>query len=498
MNNKFKYYKFTIEFLKILSILIVAHLTHSAYDFNRAIVLLGAIISISLFYIFTNQGKNKFLTFIFLLALAHFGSFLPKAGGLFVYFVFFLLIFSYRSFVDIKIFSRKLPTQYYLVSTIFVLHIIAILFKSPVPIYMRLLGTLSLLGYLYAFILSSNLYLKKSDIKLVINILSILQVLNLLVSINTTYQIIDINSPLFISSERRYDLGVKLVGGIFVSSELSGEFGLLIFILFSGLLISKYGNYKSLSVNGFIFFMGFVASILNCILSFSKAIFIFLPISFFTLIFFMQMRGILVFINKKVIYLIVIVIFTISFSTKFLDFDFIFQRFAKNPQIIKNFLINPLSGEGTSRETAYSLGIERLKSSPWIIGYGWSVGDGNRYAWFGDLDYYWWRADHHNLYLCLIPIFGWIGTGLFLFLIFTIMHKTSKSRYNKSLNNKYLNAISTSLLILLLFFLIDEYKINATRSPHYFLLVWLLLGFTNSIYITLKRNFIDEKTTYSK
>ena len=144
----------------------------------------------------------------------------------------------------------------------------------------------------------------------------------------------------------------------------------------------------------------------------------------------------------------------LSISITLLPLDFILERINNEPDFIENILKNPITGKGTSREIGFTLGLQRLSDEPWIIGYGWAVGSGNKMAWFGGSLTGWarQRADPHSLYYAIIPIFGWIGAVAFILLILNLIFSLYKTTKKIKIKDSLLFPLSIGLFFLLTIF----------------------------------------------
>ena len=142
-----------------------------------------------------------------------------------------------------------------------------------------------------------------------------------------------------------------------------------------------------------------------------------------------------------------------------------------------------ISGEDINREVAFEIGRDIINRENWMLGYGWGTNSSNRIAWFETDDFY--RSDPHSIYYSLPPLFGWFGSLafllIFIFLIFRLFKKIYMSKYID-----FLNILRFGFIFLLIFFLINEYKITALSSPHYFMIIWIWLGMACSILLPIK------------
>jgi hypothetical protein len=99
--------------------------------------------------------------------------------------------------------------------------------------------------------------------------------------------------------------------------------------------------------------------------------------------------------------------------------------------------------------------------------------------------------DFHNLYFCLIPIWGYTGSFIFVLIILITAWKLSKNIIKlKYIQNSLLLPLMIGMLFVLIFFLIDEYKINATRNSYFsVVMIWLGLAINAN---SIANNLINE------
>lgn len=470
---------FTIERLWLYSFILIL-VAHFSLTYNRlysnasifgSIALCIAIIYVSRIY------ENIPLKTLIIFIGCYFNSFIPGSNGFFVILAFFIFL---PDIIERLPKDKNPPILLLFISIILITSILGWVFKLPIKDLNILLGFISLSAYLLVFYSFSNVKLSFYYVRSFIHILCVLSILNLFVSINTHFGLIPLESPLFISSLTRLGMSSWFMSGTFTSSELYGEYFLLVYLFLLVILLS-FGNLKK--VFGFNFKLitfGLITAGLNSFFSFSKAVFLLLLIGTTLIILSTKQSSKSYF---RIIFIISISASIYYLTNRYIEYGFIVERINENPEMFGNFIDDPLTGKGTSRETAYSLGIERIKSEQWWLGYGWSTPRINKVAWFGGGLEKWieLRADHHNLYLCLVPVFGWFGSisyvGILLFTLFRI----AKFLINSN-NKRYpIYYIIKGSLFFILFFIIDEYKIPAIRSSSYFMIIWIWLAFVNAL-----------------
>ena len=118
-----------------------------------------------------------------------------------------------------------------------------------------------------------------------------------------------------------------------------------------------------------------------------------------------------------------------------------------------------------SRATTWPLAVERMMQNP-IIGHGpyYDVQHG-REVW------YW----PHNLYLYIGNLVGFLGLGIFLWLMFRLW-TLSRPRSDQLGDSHYARGFLLVGHVQLIVFLIDETKIEYLRNPIYPFQVWVLFA----------------------
>ena len=485
MNFISKKYDTISIFLKFFVIFLVAHLTHNS---SNMIAITGIVLTFGISYIFflTNRDVFAFITLVF--AGSHFFNFGAGYGGTFNHVALagigFTIIF-FSKYKEIK--GNSLFVGFLLF--VFVLwNILGWVFRSPVPLYKLIFGVSAFFGFILIFLVLSKIALTKERLKLFIGITSLMSFWAMLISINTYFKLININSPFLISTNRRFEHAWSIQSGTFENHELYGEFGMLTFFLLIPFALLQKQTFKQLNLNKTIFWIGLISSFFNALFSFSKALYIELPIGIGIMVIFITVIKVKT-VNRNlnfIKYLSAIMLIVLLIQPILPFEQIISERYSKGDNTVSNFYQDPITGKGTSREQSYTLGLARLNSDPWIIGFGWAPGREQRYAWFDNPDNMTWKADFHNLYYSAVPIFGWIGMVAFLFLILTITTQLFKLLIRFKNTDHYLVPFVVGLIFVFVFFLLDQWKINATRDAHYFMMVMIWLGIASSTINTLK------------
>ena len=120
-----------------------------------------------------------------------------------------------------------------------------------------------------------------------------------------------------------------------------------------------------------------------------------------------------------------------------------------------------------SRAGAWTDAWTRAWEHP-LIGHGpyYSAERGGQKFW------YW----PHNLYLYIANNAGFVGLGIFLMLLASFW-KISKSRVTDLRDPDYVEAYLFVVRAQLVFFMVDQFKIEYWRNPTYQFQVWLMFAF---------------------
>lgn len=373
-----------------------------------------------------------------------------------------------------------------LLITIFIATDLLGIFISPLPLKIKFYGTISFFSLITMFYISKNLILTEYRHRSLILVFIFISFYSFIVTLNSGIGLLKLPIPLLTWNpdyfiENRF--WTSMVG------RVSPEHGVMLFqCLFPYLLYSKFTQLK---IKKSYLFIGVISAGLIGILGFTKThwllMFTITPLQLIVMnISKLRIWKQKITLNQFVIFTSILVMF-LSF---FIDFGFIIERYKQNPENLENMIKDPISGVGTSREGSFDFALKRIKSKNWLLGYGWSTD--NRMTWFGvkiiqsgqGLR----KLDFHNLYYSIIPIFGWIGSAVFLLIIFVSIIRLYLIIINKKYQSHYLYPFAWGFFFLFITFIISEYTANATLHHSYFLLIWILLGFANSIYYTIVRS----------
>lgn len=445
-------------------------------NYSLLVVWLGSTVFLGLFslYFFINRKDTPYFL-LFLVIGSHF-TFATDLGGLFNILAVFIL--SIKFFTERDVFisvSKRLP---WLVHMFFfcliVFNLMSTFLNNTSALHYKLLGLLSFLGCILIFFYATEM--RKVNTAFVLKVGVTLAMLNTIAAINQRFLGISINSlilPLVYQGED-FVMSANSSGTI-GSSALFGELSLLIFVflIYYRFLSANLpiGNLRLVNI-------GIVLSILNVVLSNSRSVVIIAVTSIAFLIFILIKKNKLKYLIKLSVGMLMIVIIG-SWAGLF---NYIIEKLSLVDLQSLSFS-GIFSGEDINRGIIFDFAIKRLTENPWFLGHGYGVHGSNAFAWSGgyvpglhpgESKF----SDIHSLYLGLPMLFGWVGAicylSIFLYVIFKLIRSLKRLE-----GDQY--AYTFGLVMFWVVFLINEYKTSVLALPHYHLLIWAILGYSNSV-----------------
>jgi hypothetical protein len=459
--------------------LLFGHLVVQLFFSNILINLIGFAI---LFYFLYYQAflKDYFVFVLCIYGLSYF-QYANAQGGIFNLLSFIILIIHMVIKKNFYLIRNPIKSINFLLIIVIVSHFFGLIFKNRASIDQKLLGTMSLFGYILIFNFISRIDITTERIKLFIMATSLLFGFSLLVSINKFYRFYNSYSPM-LGGETHF--GSDNLGGTLGPSPIYGELGLLVLTFLLPFMFSSTTQQafkiKIRNISIAVFF-----ALITILMANSRSTIILAVVSIGVYLFvanlaFSKLRRNM--IRNIVVLSIIGVAFAIS--APLLNLDAVIGRFELvDPENINVETV--ISGEGINRSTAFEIGRSMIERETWMIGYGWGTVKQNRRAWFGEKDIE--RSDPHSIYYSLPMLFGWVGSIAFILIFLIVIYRLFKLCF---LQGKRLHEFilpSLGIAFLLLFFLINEYKITALSAPHYFMIIWIWIGMGNSLVIKFSK-----------
>lgn len=473
-----------------LFFLACAHLAVKTFFPHPAFWLVGAagIVAAGTWYLLKyNDVPGFFLT---LFVCCHF-TFADQQGGLWSYVICTvplatLCVNSRMLFFRIK----SLPKSINFLMVIFITHqLLGLLFNnySTISNIQSLVVTSSQVIFLYA---CSSIIMSTQQIKRIISVWFFTLSWIFIIAINQKYHWIVTKSPLLPQRETKLFTLATLPSGSFGNSELFSEYFCFIFIFSFAFLIFRE-KIKKIQLNILYSLSALFFSIFSLLMGGSRSAIILSIFSSFIIIFFYISNATVKNISKNFFIIIILtfcVVITIFQSGKYFSIHETIDDFSK----LKNAKISFKSigrGESINRSTTFEIGFQRLGEKSWWIGYGNNLPENNRESMGVTGSIF---SDYHSLYLQLPIFYGWIGSMSYILIVLLTAKRAFLCSLRAINSNNVISIISFIFFILLVAFLLDQYKISATRNPSYFLLTWFLLGLTHAI---INSYNISNKTT---
>lgn len=481
-NKKYESIRYIL--LNALILLFIAQFDKLYFGTNYSLMILPLIIG---FMIFKQYIAKSIFLFILLIFIGSHFTFLNESGGTFAIAAFFVILINLlqkKNVREIKIKDNKIN---FLVFILLLFSVSGWLLKSKLTMIELLFSAITFFSIILMFNISSRIVWTEARMLDFIVILCVIIIYALFTAIANTIHLIPIKSTLWYSFEMNY-IGE---GSFFISmikrpSTAVGAmyFSFLVpfFILKSKMIITN--------LNKKILLAGIISSSLVCVVGFSKShlvVFGF-AITIIPLIILFQLKSNYSLFKNYFILIALGIVCFILFKP-FFHFETYQTRFAEQPDLFKNFMANPLKPMNTTREESFTLGQESLERENWFIGYGYSNGTLNRIAWFGDDYDKTNKYDFHSTYYSLPQLFGWLGALAYLSLFIITMRRMYKIFKNKNVIGYY-RIFSFSFCMLFLIHLMTEYSITALTAPHYLMMLFILLGFANSLFSNYRRGML--------
>lgn len=487
MNNSRPFSVRQIIFYGVLCLLF-GHLLLKDFMPNPLVGAVGFLILVSvLFYvIFVKQDIFGFILIIFL--CSHF-NYANIQGGLWNLITVGMIIVYYLISRPKNVFNEKDSLIRLLVGIFVISNLAGYLFKNQImPPISQLLGAATLFSYVLMFKLVSNMVMTPERVKKFILVMGVAIFCMFVAALNQQNAFVSFNTPLL----GGYSAGsggtiVKPVlrgGSTFNHYELFGEYAMLSVILLIPFIVSSYTK-RELRLQGYLINYIAIISIFNMVISGTRSSIILVGIGTIGYIIFFIVFRLEIFDRRKsfVLYAVVTIAFVFVVGNLF-GLGNLSERMDK--MLSRDLTLEGvLSGQDINRAPIFFTAMNRIQEEPWYIGYGWSVPDGNAYAWFGKKNWSW-VGDLHSLYLSLPMLYGWFGSAAFLLLIIValvqLIYAVIKWRQRKN----YLITLSVGFVFFWIFFLADQFKISILRNPNYHMIFWIWLGLSNAAFRTLR------------
>lgn len=373
---------------------------------------------------------------------------------------------------------------------------------NRMPTLPRFYGAAAFLGCVATFLLLLRLEMTPARVRTFLAVLGVGVSCNFLVSANQFLGIVDLKTPLLgvnpVSAVSAVARGYRI--GSFQHSELAGEYSLFVALLVVPLLVSKLTRQRLGVKMASVIFLLLVA--LACVvMSAARSAVLLLGVGL--LVYFLVfMLSRLKAVDSRVSfysYGLVVMLFAGTVAA-YLGLGEVVGKFQKM-EGTEISVRGVLTGEAINRGITTKLGVQRIASGNWLLGYGAGIPESNQRAFFGtagqsyDSKVKAYFADFHNMYLELPVLFGWAGGVLFLLLLLAAPWRSGRVLKEARRADHYLVVVVLGMLIAWLSFVIDQFKISIFRCPHVQMIFWTMLALTLASVATLKKDLREARKT---
>jgi hypothetical protein len=477
-----KYEKLNYILPSVIFLLVIAQFDNSNVDSIGINFFVVAVVTL-LIYFFNYFGKSTFL-FLCILIISSFFVLFQPVGHTFAIatvIILFLNVLKGKSGKEIA----QVDSSIAIIIFIFILfNVLGWLFKSQLEPRYFITAVITFFSFILVFNLARKIVWNDARLKIFFSIICFIMLYTFLTAINNPLNIIPLKTPLL----KSYEMEVHEEGTMFIS--MIGRPSTAIGVMYALFLLPFFvtGNYKFINIKGGLMTTGFIASLLVCILGFSKShsvvLLLGLLLGIYLMILFFSLR--FAYAVNLFSGIIIIAIF-VYFSSTFISYNYIFKRFDEQPELFKSMMDNPFKAKGTSREVSFKMGLESLARENWFIGYGYANGGRNRIAWMGAKLINYKKKDFHNQYYSLPQVFGWAGSVAYLLFFIITIQRMRKVVIFKLLPIQY-RLTALSFMLFFIIHLLAEFTMTGLSSPNYMFMLFIMLGLANSLYYHYQRN----------
>lgn len=474
-----------ISFLALLS----GHLLLKYYMPNPAFGGLGFVLVGLIFYYVLFVRRDPFGFILVVYICSHF-AFADNQGGLWNLMTFGILAAYLATNRRQERFPRPDPVMTMLMGIFILWNMLGWGVNNPLPVIPELQGIAAFFGFILMFRLASNVVITKERARLLLFVMFFMLLYELVVALNQHYALIKWNTPFlgnYTDKGSSITQRIASTPGSLHNFELLAEYGALMTGLLVPLLSSSLTQ-RELRVGSNRIIIMIVACLLCITLTGDRsgAILFGLVIAAYLLILPM---GLFTSIDRvgRQFRIIMVAAFLLPMAGAYFGLSHLEHKFSALSG--QKFSIEGIvSGKDINRGRLVTMGLRRLASRSWLIGYGYGIPRSNRWAWFGvdpqthhiQLD------DFHSLYLTLPEVYGWIGALAFLSMIVVTGFRAFKTSLRYRKRKSFLIPLAIGFAMLWGVFLTNEYKITVLRDPNYYMLFWIWLGLANSVVKTIR------------
>jgi len=469
-------------FLLALLLLASAHLTVKDFFPNSVFWITGASLIIISCAGWLILRKDDFGLLLAIFVCAHFG-FGENQGGLWSYLIIAIVLMKLvlQSNPGFKLSSA--PNLINFLIVLFLIHQIIGTLKNPYSLSGNTQATIVIISQLMIFYLFASQKITEFNIKRFLSVWFIVACWAFIMGLNQHYHWVITKSPLLPQRYTIYKEISSIPAGSFGNTELFAEYFCIVLVL--SFIIACYNKELSKLKINLIFpiIMTFI-SVASLMMGASRAAVLlgvaaiaYISVQNMFITSMTSMRRAFASFTIIALAIVMIIFFGSFFALNKMINDFK----DLDPQQINTESV--ISGKGINR--SFTPAYYHLKNGSWWFGNGYNVGENNLKSLLIKKHT---AADYHSLYVCLPFFYGWIGAAAFVGIILLTGLRIYISYFRGKKYNDLLFPISYGLAIIWGIFLLDQYKISVTRNPSYFLIIWMLLGFSHAVAKAIQEN----------
>jgi O-antigen ligase len=452
--------------------LLIGHIALKTF-FPSILINLVAIAFIGLILFHVLNNRRDVFGFIMIIYLCSHFQYTPNQGGLFNLLAFALATFYLLRFRVHETIGQDLGMQA-LLWVLIICNVLGWVLVTPASVSKVVLGAASFLGYMLMFYIASNIRIDATRLRSFLIVLCVIVLYNFVVSLNHTYSVIKLVTPLLgLGPNTLY--ATTNAFGVFANGTINGEYNMMMFAFLIPFLQPAVLR-RELDLKLILFFLVALLCAVTVVLSNSRgsAIMVALIVVFYGFLFSVRYRrvhGVL----KNLNLILLTGVLILSLAGAYLGFADLMGDLLKVHDVS---LAGVVSGKDLNRFGVWQFGWHRLMQDNWLIGYGHGVPEVNSIAESGSVHT---SGTHlHNLYLILPMLYGWIGAGAYLSLFIITVARLLRVVRNYDARN-YLVAFCMGMLVAWIGFFAEEFISGVMiQENHYPMIIWILLGLSNA------------------
>jgi hypothetical protein len=361
--------------------------------------------------------------------------------------------------------------------------------RNPLPIVPELQGIAVFFGFILMFRLASNMVITKERFRLFLVVTFFMLLYEFTVDLIQRYYLLRWNTPL-IGSYTEFGsaltYGTTNAWGTLVHFELMGEYGALLTCLLIPLLSSSLTQRElRFGSNRIVIMIFSCLAIIMLATNRSATILFILTVAVYYLVLPMRLFSAIDRFGRQ-LKLVLAFALLLPIVGVYIGLHHLEEKFAT---LSENMSVEGvISGRDINRGQLVAMGLKRLESESWWVGYGFGIPRSNIWAWTSvdPREQRVGAADYHSLYLSLPQLYGWVGAFAFLTMIVVTAFRsfTTSMRYRR--RKSFLIVLVVGFTMFWGVFLMNEYKIDILRNPNYHMLFWIWLGLANSVIKTIR------------